>query len=153
MVARTGATVAYPIEGVRLKGNWGASRSVRRAPSWRLLIRRYRGRRRCLWLGGLSPAKALAKGRATFRGLPFSSLTAADLASNSGTGLNTRAVPLALGKCDAFMSHSWHDDDDAKWAALDAWAARFEAEHKHSPMLWLDKVTRTCPIRTRPPNL
>ena len=58
MVARTGATVANPIEGVRLKGNWGASRSVRRAPSWRLLIRRYRGRRRCLWLGGLSPAAA-----------------------------------------------------------------------------------------------
>ena len=93
-------------------------------------------------LGDLHPAKALAIGRATFRGLPFSSLAAVDLASNADTGLNTRIVPLALGKADAFLSHSWHDDPDAKWAALEGWVGRFEAEHKRSPMLWLDKV---CP--------
>ena len=116
-------------------------------------------------LGDMPPAKALTLGKATFRGLPFSSLTAADFSSNTDTGLNTRTVRLALGKCDAFMSHryaarsrkqsalphstslcvvdardSWHDDADAKWSELQTWSERFENKHGHSPMLWLDKV-------------
>ena len=36
------------------------------------------------------------------------------------------------------MSHSWHDPREAKWAALRAWAERYEAEHGALPMLWLD---------------
>ena len=103
-------------------------------------------------MGAYSPAKALARGRATFCGLPVGALMAADLASNADTGLHQRTVKLALGSCDAFMSHSWHDDADAKWAALQAWAMRFEAatasrrasdaatSSGRSPTLWLDKA-------------
>ena len=91
-------------------------------------------------MGAYSPAKALARGRATFCGLPFGALTAADLASNADTGLHQRTIKLALGSCDAFTSHSWHDDGDAKWAALQAWAMRFEKAKGRSPMLWLDKA-------------
>ena len=44
-----------------------------------LLAARIKEGSRAGLLGSLSPAKALAKGKATFRGLPFASLTAADL--------------------------------------------------------------------------
>lgn len=91
-------------------------------------------------MGEYSAAKALAVGKATFTGLPFSKLTSDDLSSNKDTGLNERIVHLKLGECDAFMSHSWHDDPVIKWAALTAWAARFESRCKRDPTIWLDKA-------------
>jgi hypothetical protein len=43
-----------------------------------------------------------------------------------------------MGEVDVFVSHSWHDDVQAKWDALQAWCLRFEAAHKRPPKLWLD---------------
>ena len=48
---------------------------------------------------------------------------------------------LSLGGCDAFISHSWHDDGAAKFNALSAWASAFEAEHRRPPIVWLDKAS------------
>ena len=95
-------------------------------------------------MGGWSPAKALATGKASFSGLPFERLKPADLGkgdlANDDTALSERTIKLALGSCDAFMSHSWHDNADAKWVALKAWATRFEAVKGRPPTLWLDKA-------------
>ena len=49
-----------------------------------------------------------------------------------------RSVPLALGACDAFICHSWHDDARAAHTALMQYCARFEAEHGRTPIVWFD---------------
>ena len=59
---------------------------------------------------------------------------------NKDTGLNQRIVPLKLGGCDIFMSHSWHDTPSVKWEALTKWAANFEATNGRELILWLDKA-------------
>jgi len=43
-------------------------------------------------------------------------------------------------KVDYFMSHSWYDDVDVKWANLEGLAAKFQLKHGRSPTFWLDKV-------------
>lgn len=50
------------------------------------------------------------------------------------------ADPCNLGECDAFLSHSWHDDAEEKWTALEAWCESFRAVHAREPKLWLDKI-------------
>merc|ERR1712232_407209 len=42
--------------------------------------------------------------------------------------------------CDAFFSHSWHDDGSLKKDALKCWCDNFRSIHGCSPHLWLDKV-------------
>jgi len=44
-----------------------------------------------------------------------------------------------LGECDAFISHSWHDDAEAKWAALQEWRSKFVSLHGREPRVWIDK--------------
>jgi len=49
--------------------------------------------------------------------------------------------PVVQGECiDYFMSHSWHDDAEAKWAALQQAAEEFRAANGRYPTFWLDKV-------------
>ncbi len=43
-------------------------------------------------------------------------------------------------KADYFMSHSWHDDAEAKWDALVRFAEQFKAKTGRYPTFWLDKV-------------
>ena len=80
----------------------------------------------------------------SFRLLPIDGLEQCDL-PGSGTGpadaaaLRKRTTAAALGAPNSvFVSHSWHDPREAKWAALRAWTARYEAERGAAPMLWLD---------------
>lgn len=42
------------------------------------------------------------------------------------------------------MSHSWHDDREGKWAALEPWAVNIKEKRGASPLLWLD-VACTAP--------
>jgi len=53
--------------------------------------------------------------------------------------LYKRTAAAALGDADAFVSHSWHDDPAAKFAALRGWCAEFERRHGRQPRLWFDK--------------
>lgn len=46
-----------------------------------------------------------------------------------------------LGFVDAFVSHSWHDDPDGKWLALQDFRREFKAEHGREPTLWIDKYS------------
>merc|ERR1712048_598070 len=43
------------------------------------------------------------------------------------------------GKCDAFVSHSWHDNPHAKWSALEEWKNEFAQWHGREPIVWFDK--------------
>ncbi len=43
-------------------------------------------------------------------------------------------------KIDYFLSHSWHDDNGAKWRELVKIAERFKRKHGRGMTLWLDKA-------------
>lgn len=75
----------------------------------------------------------------SFRVLSFDCLCETDFSSNSDSGLGGRSISVALGDCDAFLSHSWHDDAAQKWAALRSWADDFERATGRPPRVWLDK--------------
>ena len=58
-------------------------------------------------------------------------------------------VPLSLfertegcqfGRCDAFLSHSWHDSAEAKWKVLQNWRGAFISKHGREPRIWFDKA-------------
>ena len=94
--------------------------------------------------------KALARAQAAFRLLPFDKLTGADelpgggVAGGAGDALRERAVAASLGaEHSVFVSHSWHDSREGKWAALKRWAERDTAERGTAPLLWLDAACVT----------
>lgn len=58
----------------------------------------------------------------------------------ASTDLYEQSMPCRVGQCDAFFSHSWHDDAHQKWEALKGWCTDFETTKQHTPRLWLDKV-------------
>jgi len=95
-------------------------------------------------LGGKSgdAAAALAKAEATFRALPVSSLTREELAHNKpDPELFKKTVPAKLGEVAAFMSHSWSDDGNVKFDALQDYAEAWEKANDGKPcLIWLDKA-------------
>ena len=50
------------------------------------------------------------------------------------------AVPCAPGGIDYFVSHSWHDDADAKHLAWDQLFGEFVEVNGRPPMVWLDEI-------------
>ena len=92
-------------------------------------------------IGGHSAQSALRLAEQRFAALPFSALSFEDYACSADTGLHAKTVGVALGRCDAFHSHSWSDDAMAKWAKVSEWAAAFRQSHDgREPLLWLDKA-------------
>jgi len=93
----------------------------------------------CL-IGSGRPHEVVCQARARFKGVRVDKLSLDVLANNApDPAYNALAEPCALGDCDAFLSHSWHDDGAAKWSALQAWRAAFVASHGREPVVWLDK--------------
>jgi len=94
-------------------------------------------------VGDCSSEQALATARARFRAIDLAKLGAEDLADNRpNPALYERSEPARLsspGICDAFISHSWHDDAPAKWSALQGWRAKFVAKSGREPRVWFDK--------------
>jgi len=86
--------------------------------------------------------KGLVKACGLFRAVSCDQLREGMLASNGpDPALFSLSQAASLGAVDAFLSHSWHDDPPAKWAALQVWREQFKAEHGgREPLLWLDKV-------------
>jgi len=67
-------------------------------------------------------------------------LESADVARNDpDPELFARTVPARLHDCDAFVSHSWHDDAAGKWASVQRWRALFADAHGREPRVWFDK--------------
>ena len=92
-------------------------------------------------VGKSDPARTLQLARRNFRGVHFSDLVQESFVSSADSGLNEKATRYRLGEIDAFLSHSWHDDPVAKWQTLLRWAREFEAKHRRTPSLWLDKAS------------
>ena len=90
-------------------------------------------------VGRRGARRALQSGVESFCGLPFSALTAEDFISATDSGLYSRTRSARLGEVDVFVSHSWHDSGEAKWAMLCRWAEHFEERHGREPLIWLDK--------------
>ena len=53
--------------------------------------------------------------------------------------LHKLAFPAALGLVDAFITHSWQDDKDQKWAQLQEFRAEFKQAHGREAVVWIDK--------------
>merc|ERR1712232_1249594 len=63
-----------------------------------------------------------------------------DVVGAGRSDLHALATRCRVGECDAFLSHSWHDDAELKWSALEAWCEESRNAYGRSPNLWLDKV-------------
>ena len=101
-------------------------------------------------VNNLSAAEAFKRGTERFRALPLAKLTPADLPGSKvlagySQGMSASAQPTKelcektysakLGEVDAFISHSWSDDGDAKFDRLQEWAAG-----RVGVSVWLDKA-------------
>ena len=101
-------------------------------------------------VGGISSREALRRAHQSFAAIPFGSLTLSDFGGTTlvdddqnqsqRKSLSSRTSVMRLGEVDAFLSHSWHDPVDARWAMLSSWAAAFEQKHGRTPTLWFDKA-------------
>ena len=96
-------------------------------------------------LGNVNPSAGLAMAKSKFRSISFEDLSAEDFSKNKEEDgdknkLFGKTKQIELGKCDAFMSHSWSDDGVEKYEALRQWAVEFEEREGRSPNIWLDKV-------------
>lgn len=92
-------------------------------------------------------AAAVSKAERSFRGLSFHCLRREDLREarvnarpKAYATLADDSKPTALGKVDAFISHSWLDSADERYDALHRWSKRFEAVHHRPPIIWFDKA-------------
>lgn len=63
-----------------------------------------------------------------------------DMAENTpNPALSKFTRQATIGDVDAFLSHSWHDNAQLKWDALQEWRAEFKIAHGREPSLWIDK--------------
>merc|ERR1712151_1344766 len=92
-------------------------------------------------VGNLTPREVLQLATSRMRDVELSALTREDLADNNpNPALYMKSAPARMADCDAFISHSWRDDPDAKWDALQRWRRRFISKHGREPRVWIDKV-------------
>ena len=97
--------------------------------------------------GGISSSRALELASANFRVIGFDQLSQEDFDTNetvdgyhvASSEWRTRRV--ALGACDAFVSHSWRDPSGPKFAQLRAFADAFQTKYDRTPLLWIDKFS------------
>ena len=89
----------------------------------------------------LGPAELRAMAAKSMSRLPGDAITLELLESSEG-GEETHALaePCKVGECDFFLSHSWHDDPVAKYAAIQQAIVRFRKQHGRTPSFWLDKA-------------
>jgi hypothetical protein len=98
---------------------------------------------------GVDPDVLLARTLVRFRCISWDVLSKrSDIIVGGGTldgqqadtELYEQSKVCRVGACDAFLSHSWHDDSRSKWDALLAWCEAFDNTNRRVPQLWLDKV-------------
>eukprot|EP00435_Cladocopium_sp_Y103_P012561 s2006_g3.t1 len=91
-------------------------------------------------VGNCSISEVMHQAKKRFRSVDFSKLEERELATNRPSpAVFALSQSVKLGSCDAFVSHSWHDDAPAKWEAMNCWRQRFEKNRKRPPQIWLDK--------------
>merc|ERR1712014_163958 len=93
----------------------------------------------CL-IGHCEPCEAMAQARQRFRCVSLDSVDHEVMANNTpDPAQSALSSPCVLGCCDAFISHSWHDDGSAKHAAPQRWRETFVRRNGREPTVWLDK--------------
>eukprot|EP00931_Biecheleriopsis_adriatica_P046090 TRINITY_DN2644_c0_g1_i2.p1 TRINITY_DN2644_c0_g1~~TRINITY_DN2644_c0_g1_i2.p1 ORF type:complete len:574 (+),score=114.35 TRINITY_DN2644_c0_g1_i2:28-1749(+) len=91
-------------------------------------------------VGRCEPAEVLQQAACRFRVVPIDSIAEADLADNLPNPMLIRCTQGAkLRHCDAFISHSWHDECALKWAALQDWRSDFLSSEEREAKVWFDK--------------
>ncbi|CAJ1414105.1 unnamed protein product [Effrenium voratum] len=91
-------------------------------------------------VGNCSIPEVMSQAKKRFRCVDFSRLDRQELSTNKPSPTCfTLSRHIKLGCCDAFISHSWHDDAPAKWEAMTWWKSMFQNSRQRSPMIWLDK--------------
>jgi len=96
-------------------------------------------------IGGCSVDDAIAQATPRFRSISAERLLIHDFHNSPATtpvetSLFGRTEHCLLGDCDAFVSHSWHDDVDAKWDAFQHWREGFHYKNGREPRIWFDKA-------------
>jgi len=93
-------------------------------------------------LAGCSAERVLEIARKNFRCVSAKKLTKEDMArKDPDPALAALAQKVLIGHGDAFVSHSWSDDAEAKWAAIQEWREDFKKAHGREPLVWLDKYS------------
>merc|ERR1712176_1025735 len=94
-------------------------------------------------LGASTPRDALAQASSRFRSVNLATLSFEDFRSSplddAPRDLYAQTEAVLHGNCDAFITHSWHDSPELKWAALQRWRSEFLTKHGREPKVWLDK--------------
>merc|ERR1712187_533293 len=93
-------------------------------------------------IGDRSAKQALTEAGSRFRSISLSELSFEHLNSSTCVldhNLYESSSQCKLGACDAFISHSWHDDPKSKWQEMQKWRGRFVEEHNREPIVWFDK--------------
>lgn len=101
--------------------------------------------------GNTSGNELLALAKRTLRCVEWSNLTLDLLKSGPICGSSDSALQANLyynmsrdvredEEIDFFISHSWSDDADAKYAVLESVVASFQNSKGRSPIFWFDKV-------------
>lgn len=92
------------------------------------------------FLGDCRVVEVLSSAEACFRSVSLDRVAYEDVADNApNPALTVHTEFTKMGMCDAFISHSWHDQPEAKWTALQDWRHEFLLQHGREPRVWFDK--------------
>lgn len=91
-------------------------------------------------LGGADVPAVLSTAQRHFRYVSADKVLQEDMSSNiPDPRLYALSRAARLGRVDAFLSHSWSDDPELKWDALQTWRRDFVSANHREPRLWIDK--------------
>ena len=95
-----------------------------------------------LLMGEEEPELVIERAKATFRGIPLRELSPTIFTAISNLAeIHLKTQLLELGACDAFVSHSWHDDWTLKYEALKKWGADYVAPSSGQDVIvWWDRA-------------
>eukprot|EP00913_Durusdinium_trenchii_P026227 g24606.t1 len=94
------------------------------------------------FLGNRSKEKIMESARNACRYISMGKILKADMADpRPNVLLQALSTPCGLQEMKTCHPeiHSWHDDPESKWEALQAWRTAFKAQHQREPRLWIDK--------------
>eukprot|EP00927_Polykrikos_kofoidii_P050825 TRINITY_DN4469_c0_g1_i10.p1 TRINITY_DN4469_c0_g1~~TRINITY_DN4469_c0_g1_i10.p1 ORF type:complete len:638 (-),score=52.65 TRINITY_DN4469_c0_g1_i10:179-1900(-) len=100
-------------------------------------------------MDGVAPIDVLQEAESRFRCIVWETLAVRpeiitcggplEVIGPGGNDLYSLSEPCDLGDCDAFISHSWHDNGLQKWEVLRSWCDNFVEAQGYQPRLWIDK--------------
>jgi len=91
-------------------------------------------------IAGRSVDEVLQLARQEFQAVCMGKVSEQAMSNNvPDPALRALTEPARLGHVDAFLSHSWSDPPQDKWAAMQQWRTSFVQRHGREPQVWLDK--------------